>query len=275
MGRLKSMPLLERPNAKINYEVWGEGNTNTITLLNGFTRTLMDFRTMGRTLVNRGWRVIAIDNRGAGISETTGGFTLQDSADDVMAIWDQLTCQRSYLLGISYGGLLAMVTALRTPERVKGLVLVSTTGTWATLKIKTEAATPRRWDPDESFLKYFSPTFIAGHRVLVRSLAKEMAKAFQDPILLQKAQSQRNAMNGFDLSGQVGQLKMPVLILHGGEDKIVDIGAAGDLARQIPHAKFEVFEGAGHLLLAETPRRFYETVSTFCEGLEGTDFVSK
>jgi 3-oxoadipate enol-lactonase len=257
------MPILERPNAKINYEIWGEGDVPTITLLNGFTRTLKDLRAMGRFFVEHGWRVVALDNRGAGQTEITGGFTLQESADDVLAVWDVLGIKQSHVLGISYGGLLSMVLGLRAPTRVKSLTLVSTTAQWNNLKIKTDSGSSQRWDPDDSFLRYFSPSFVEGHKILVRSLSKEMAKAFQDPILMQGAQAQRAAMNGFDLSGQLAQLKMPVIIIHGSDDKVVDVGVAGDLASQIPHAKFEVFEECGHLLLAENPRRLYDAALGF------------
>ncbi len=262
------MPYLERNDSKVYYEVWGEGEGPNLTLVNGFTRGLTDFRALGHHLAAKGWKVIALDNRGSGKTEGPLSFTLKDSTDDIVALWTQLGVGKSHLLGISYGGLLAMNVAIAAQSRVSSLILVSTTARAHHLRLDAEPGAPTKVETEATLMRYFSPTFAKGHKILVRSLAKEMVKAFQDPEKLARAQAQRNAMGNFNVLPALGELKIPVMVIHGSDDRVVDIGAAGEIAQKIPHAKFEVFDGNGHLLLAETPKRLYEVVEHFCTELE-------
>jgi len=254
------MPILERQNAKINYEVWGEGSQEWITLVNGHSRTLNDFRSMGRFFVERGYRVLAMDNRGAGKTEFTGDFTLEDSSDDIVALWDAVGCPKSHLLGISYGGTLAITTALRAPTRLRSLTLVSTACAAEWVKLEPGAEEP---DLD----RYFSPKFMAEHKILVHSLAREMGKAFRDPSLRDGAKSQRKAMLGFNFVPHLEKIKVPTLVIHGDADGVVDVGAATVLAQGISGAQLQLFPDTGHLLLAESPRKMYEVVFQFCAGV--------
>ncbi len=93
------MPYLERDNAKIYYEVWGDSGP-WVTLVNGHTRTMRDFRAMGYYLNERGWRALAIDNRGSGRTESPLDFTIDMMADDIEALWNELDIDESHLLGI-------------------------------------------------------------------------------------------------------------------------------------------------------------------------------
>jgi len=257
------MPYLERNDTKVYYEVWGEGSGPWMTLLNGFTRGLTDFRSLGHHFTTLGWKVLALDNRGAGKTEGPLNFTLKDSVDDIQAVWTQVGCAKSHVLGISYGGLLAMHVAVAAQSNVASLSLVSTTARSQFLRLDAEGASNHH-ESEASLMRYFSPTFIKGHKILVRSLAKEMVKAFNEPEKLAKAQAQRNAMGTFNILPALSELRVPVLIVHGSDDRVVDIGAAGEIAQKVPHAKFEVLDGNGHLLLAEAPKRLYEIVEKFC-----------
>lgn len=250
-------------NTRIYYDTWGEGTGPWVTLVNGYSRSSSDFRAMARFLVERGFRVLTFDNRGSGKTETPLDFSLQDIVDDVFALWDSLKVTRSFILGISYGGVVSLNVAHRSPNRVSGLALVSTSATSRYVHAGEQLYNMPMETVEAELAKYFSPAFAEANRVLFKALVKETAKAFSDPESRERTRAQRRALNNFDFTAYLPALRMPVLVAHGTADQVIDPAAAEDFRQGIPQAKVELFPGVGHLLLAETPKRFYEVVAGF------------
>ncbi len=246
------MPFFASDNAELYYEIWGDGQGPWITLLNGLSRTSSDFKAMARFLNERNWRVLLLDNRGAGKTESPLGFTIDDSARDVVRLWDHLKIRSSALLGISYGGLLAMHVAVDAASRISRLILVSTSARSADIHRTQDISL------------YFSESFRDQHQIMIKAFVKEMEQAFVDPTRAGKAAAQRKAMEGVDITPQLGKIKVPTLVLHGSEDGIIPLSVGEKIAAAIPTAQMEAFEGVGHLLLAETPKRLYDRVWEFC-----------
>jgi 3-oxoadipate enol-lactonase len=248
------MPYLERKDSRIFYETWGDSG-EWITLVNGFSRTLDDFRPFARFLAGRGFRVASLDNRGAGrtICES---FLMADSVRDVAALWDHLSIKSSGLLGISYGGALSMAITIANPTRVSRLMLVSSSA-------DSKSIHPAESTDPESMKRYFSKKFLVGHEILVGALIKEMTKAFSDPQKMQSTRAQRKAMEGYNYDSELAQINIPVMILQGEEDLIVEPVCAMNLAEKIPGAQLELVPGVGHLFLVEAPKKLYEMAADF------------
>ena len=244
------MPFLKAENVDLYYETWGDPTKSAITLVNGFSRPLNDFRAMGRYLKDHGFFVISLDNRGAGQTKSPA-FTFEESALDLRRLWDNLRVRKSGLLGISYGGALAMAAATLFPERISRLALCSTAPKWEQVNIERD------------FLDYFSARFVQTHEILIKALRKELDGASGDAAQNAGALAQRSAMRGFDLTLAIAEIECPTLILHGDEDRIVDLSAAKLTHSLIPGAALELFEGVGHLFLAESPKKFYERITEF------------
>lgn len=260
------LPFLVRKNIDIYYETL-EGGSHWLTLVNGFTRSLTDFRAMGKELSRQGFSILSLDNRGAGSSTLDKPFSLREAEDDIVALWDHLKIPKSDLLGISFGGSLAMGVAARYPNRVRGLVLVSTAAT----ESEVHPGDPPSDKTPEAALQYLShylsKAFIDSHKVLVNSLAKDTAKALTDGALRVGARVQREAMRGFDRRGQLKSIHSPTLIVHGTEDRVTEFFSAKYLRAEIPGSELMPFEGAGHLLLAESPKRLYQVTADFLKTL--------
>ncbi len=260
------MPALNLPNAKINYEVWGNPTYGTITLLNGHTRPLTDFRILGRKLVDLGFQVLALDNRGAGETESASGFTLTDMAEDVQALWNHIGITKTQLLGISMGGFIALTLARLSPERVSKLFLVSTASHDA--KIVSDG---RSWNGGEAEVwaklsRYFSPAYAQKNHLVLQSMARQISKGVEEGKFLQGSQGQREALKGFDARGFLPSLQIPTHIIHGSEDVITPLACATELHGLIPQSELSVLEGAGHLLLAERPQEFFRVLSAALSG---------
>lgn len=264
------MPSWSAPGAEIHYELWGDETSRPwATLVNGHTRTLRDFRAMGNFLVERGFRVLALDNRGAGRTVTSAPFRLEDMVADVEGLWSHLGCRATHLLGISMGGMIAMRLAAKRPAGLQSLVLVSTTPHREATGDGDSLAGKSGEEIEERLLRYFSPDFATRQKLLIRSMVKDLSKAFSDEAIARGTQAQRAALEGFDARDEIPRIAVPTLVIHGSEDRILRVDRARELASLIPGASLEIFEGAGHLLLAEAARKLYTVAADFFEAVEG------
>src|SRR5581483_4027387 len=107
----------------------GQAGQPPLVLLHGFTATsALNWVTVFGPLA-RSFRVLAIDHRGHGRGirpNPLRGFRLEDCADDVIALADELGLERVIPVGYSMGGPIAQLTWRRHPSRVAGLVLCAT-----------------------------------------------------------------------------------------------------------------------------------------------------
>ena len=253
---------LETSTARINYETHGmEGSW--VTLVNGHTRSLRDFKMFTKKLVLSGFRVLLIDNRGAGDSQANFPFTLEDMAQDVIDIWDELNIDRSSLLGISMGGMISQIAASEQAQRVTSLVLISTS---ADNKYLSDIANEEWGTTLESIEKklsyYFEQDFYIKNKLLVKSMAKVMLKKQEDGFD-EGAYLQRQAISQSTLDGIQNNIKCPVLIMHGESDNIIGVEAAKDLGKLIEDSTVEVYKKIGHLLIAEAPQQTYTNSINF------------
>ena len=119
------MPHCGVVGARIHYEVDGEGEP--LVLIAGTAFDLSFWEDLVPAL--RGFRVLRVDNRGAGLSEAPDeALSIGCMADDVAAVMDTVGMPSAHVYGASMGGLIAQELAIRHSERVLSLVLGST---WA------------------------------------------------------------------------------------------------------------------------------------------------
>jgi 3-oxoadipate enol-lactonase len=262
------MPFLERAAARIYYETYpanySDAGAGWVTLINGHARTSSDFRAFAKFLSEKGKSVLTLDNRGSGRT-TSPPFSFDDMLDDVVALWDSLHIARSHVLGISYGGVISQNLAALHPSRVQSLVLASTTAESRHLDEGRRLADLSMDQRQKELARYFGSQFAKQNAILFQSLVKQMAKSFDDPGLAQNARSQKAALNQFDFRERLSQIQCPCLILHGTDDRVIGVESARELHKYIASSTLELFDGVGHLFLAETPRRFYDTALAFFE----------
>ena len=119
------MPKVLCHNISIYYELKGEGEL--VLFISG---TGGDLRARPNTMdgpLPKSFQVLAYDQRGLGQSDKPEcDYTMADYADDAAALMDALAWQRAHVIGVSFGGMVALHLALRHPERVNKLVLCCT-----------------------------------------------------------------------------------------------------------------------------------------------------
>jgi pimeloyl-ACP methyl ester carboxylesterase len=186
-------------------------------------------------------------------------FTIADLAQDAASLLDELGVESAHVIGCSMGGMTAQELVLAHPERVRTLTLGCTT-----------AGGPEgtRTDPEvvqrlgelvlagrvgEAFKEGFrfnvSPEFAddEANVKIFREIAAELPAGLD--ILL----AQLQATAGHDTSARLGDVRNPTLIVHGTADRILPVGNAHHIARLLPDAQLEIFDGVGHLFWWERP----------------------
>ncbi len=130
LSRTSAMPAVRIVRANgIKLAVYEAGTGPAVLLLHGFPGLAFTWRHQIPALVEAGYRVIAPDLRGYGLSDTPAAVEDYDIAQltgDVVGVLDALGIEKAVLVGHDWGGLLAWQTALFQQERVAGIVSFNT-----------------------------------------------------------------------------------------------------------------------------------------------------
>jgi len=215
------------------------------------------------------FRLILIDLRGHGATPASpGGHSIDDLADDVVAVLDAIGIEAAHVVGFSMGGLVAQSLAVRHPGRVARLVLASTYAVMnpqARLFLDAVLDTyERSQDPAQMyrliFPWLFSVAFLAdpAHGALLAGSDADL-----DDQSLAAWRAAYLAQRRFDGRAQLGRIAAPALVIAGRDDRLVDLADARALADGVPGGELAVLAGAGHLVNVEQPDAFRASVETF------------
>jgi len=230
------------PTARVNdidlyYEVEGDGPP--LLLIPGLGLDVRAFRPVVDGLV-RHCRVVAFDPRGAGRSDKPDvPYSIELMADDAAGLLDALDLGSAHVLGLSMGGRVALDLALRHADRVRRLILASTsartlpsrpmTWRWFVMDVLPRLPLPRRIDPQPRYAHL----------------------------------RQRAASGAYDCSGRLGDIAAPTLILHGRRDRIVAYPLALELQRGIRGSELVTVDGGHFAFLTRERARLVEAVTAF------------
>jgi 3-oxoadipate enol-lactonase len=221
--------------------------------------------------VSREHRAIVFDNRGTGDSDRPRGlWSMDDLARDALAVLDAAGHESAHVIGASMGGMVAQHLALDHPERVRTLTLccthpggpVSGGPRWrlvASLALRPLLG-PGATFPIVAPLLYSERT----RRDRRDRLEEDVDIRWQDQTPAASALGQSAAIARHDTRARLGELRMPVLVLHGAEDALVPVKAAREMARRIPRAKLVLLPQTGHVVATDAEQ---ETASALLDFL--------
>lgn len=200
-------------------------------------------------LAQAGFQVIRFDNRDVGRSSRTPcPYDLRDMANDVAALIANYGSP-AVLTGRSMGGAIAQLVTLEHPELVAGLGLFFTYA-----KSVTSSVSPLRDAPYNSAGEFKQWHFqqinkIAGsqypwdHRQLTALVASCWRRGFS----WEGLERQRQAMERTrPWAKRLEEIKVPVSIVHGEEDRVIPVSAGKQLHRLIPQSRLHLVPGMGH-----------------------------
>lgn len=218
------------------------------------------------------FRTIAVDYRDTGDSDPVSEpYTIADLADDAAFVLDALDVQEVHIVGISLGGYVALQMAIRHPGRVKKLVLVSTSATFIPpspdmmAKIRQLQQDPHM-DTGERMQRMLAlvtaPGYFESHPQDWDSVA-EWARYV--PQSEESSMRQMQACLTYDLSGQLDQIQVSTLVIHGNLDPRVAVENARYLAEHITGARLLLYPNTGHLVIIERAEEFNQDVLAFLD----------
>jgi len=255
--------ILEEEDARLNYEVIGEGSP--VTLLHGFTQSGRSWREV-ISMMPAGRRWVVPDLRGHGATRVRPGapYTMEACTEDLVRLWDSLGIARSHLVGYSMGGRLALNVAATRPERILSLLTI---GAHAGLdeearegRRRGDEALAQRIETDglEAFVNYWSslPMFESLERRGPSFVAQVRAARMENHVA-GLAESLRGMGAGAmrPVWNELGRVKVPCTFVAGQLDHGY-AASARRLAESVPDGRVVIVQRAGHTVHQERPEAF-------------------
>ncbi len=218
--------------------------------------------------------VTAFDNRGAGRTPLPEGrLSATTMADDAAALLRTLEISSAHVAGFSMGSAITQELALRHPELVRSLVLVSTydrpdalfcsqLNFWRWLP---EVAPSERAFFEAFFTWVYTPRAQADGTV-GQIVEESLAFPHQQPV--EAYQAQVDVCLAHDTSDRLAEIAAPTLVLSGELDIILPPRFGRSVAAGIPNARFDVMAGEAHQPFQEVPVEFNARVETFWREVE-------
>jgi 3-oxoadipate enol-lactonase len=212
-------------------------------------------------------RCIPIDLRGFGDSAASPPYSMDQYADDVIAVLDTLQITRTVVVGLSLGGYIAFALWRRYRDRVRALVLADTRAIADT----TDAVARRRALVELAETQ--GSTAVANVQIagLVGKTTRDKRPDLYDSVHRMIAQAPVEGLIGGleamiarpDSTATLSTIDVPTLIVVGSEDVATPPRDARALHAAIPGSRIEILQQAGHLSNVERPAAFNTVVTEF------------
>ncbi len=254
---LPNLPLLEEPPAGRLVELPGRGETYvidipapypgapTVVLLHGLACTAALNWASTFTALSETARVVAFDLRWHGQGIDAPEYSLEDCADDVVAVLDELRIPSAIVAGYSLGGVVAQLVGHRHPTRVEGLVLCSTASTFQG-NLGERIFFPL-WDRfmramltrSHAHVQMVRRDRVGGDRAAGTSWAMTEFRA-TSPWAMSHAM---NAVGGFNSAPWIGEVRAPTAVVVTARDRAIPTRRQRQLAAELHDAA--VYEAPG------------------------------
>ena len=272
------------------YQTYGDPNDDPLLLVMGLGGPMIwwdpDFCAM---LAHAGFYVIRYDNRDTGRSTRVRGaratkgmlvkafagrpvkapYTLSDLGDDAFGLLDHLGIESAHIVGMSMGGMVAQTMALAHPTRVRSLTsIMSTTGRrsvgWQDPRLvprilrpapTTEAAYVQ--SNADFWLLISSPGYPRDRADLEKRARDTWERGYNPAGTLRQMVA---VLTQVDRTRALRGLKLPALVIHGMQDKMVHVSGGRATAHAIPGAELLLIHGMGHDLPPDLFPHFVESI---------------
>jgi 3-oxoadipate enol-lactonase len=244
------MPLVDLGDVRMHYHLHGCGEP--LLMINGFCGDLYSWK-RSIPLLDKKHQLIIFDNRGSGLTESSDGpFTMATLADDAASLIDALGLERTHVLGWSMGGNVAQELAIRHPQKVGALVLMSTytkepeRSRFAIEAMINSVKEGGSIDTFHQMMQAWCSTEATFRGK--ENPAPNHPKEASSPHSIGGFQRQKKALDAFCSKGRLQTIKAPTLVVHGLEDIMVPPAFGEEVAAGIAGARFITVEKAGHFL---------------------------
>jgi pimeloyl-ACP methyl ester carboxylesterase len=262
-------------NVQIYYEYFDHENPNAkvVVLIHGFLSSTISFRQVLPFLMKE-YKVIALDLPGFGQSEKSKSFIykLSNYGQLIIDFLDKLNIQNVILIGHSMGGQICMHAAKKAPRRIEKLILL---GCCSYVKRASRSLIACSYLPlftwgmrswiQKKDVKQNLLSVLHDSKLVTQELIDGYSKPISETAFIDSLIRLLRHREGDMSSEELKDIKQPVLMLWGNEDKVIPVKNGYRLKHDLPNAELIVYKNCGHLLMEEKPQEISNEIVNFIE----------
>lgn len=164
--------------------------------------------------------------------------------------------------GHSLGAAIALLWALTVPEEIRALILI---GAGSRLRVAPHLLETLRADYEQGLEGLIGQWFAPRAPDRLKQKSRTLLRAVNPEMLL----AELEAAEAFDVTADVGRIRVPSLLLCGADDQVTTAALSRDLHERMPGSYLVTIAGAGHMVMLERPRATNAAIRAFLARLEG------
>jgi len=264
------MPYTSTSDIRIHYQREGKGCK--VLYLCGVGGDLRSKPNVFDSYLAGSFDILTFDQRGTGMTDKPDAtYTMEQYAQDAETVMDAVDWGSAHVVGVSFGGMVAQELALRSPERVRSLVLCCTTAGGAggssypihELSGLSPAERSRKLLAigDNRYNEAWQAAHVEETERMLKEAAANASPFLKEPGGITGITRQMEARSHHDTYDRLPSIRIPVLVCGGKYDGQASPEAVRNLHSQIAAAELRFFEG-GHRFLSQDPEA-YEVIAGF------------
>ncbi|EOR21183.1 hypothetical protein A500_14353 [Clostridium sartagoforme AAU1] len=245
-------------------ESFGDINNPTILLIMGATASMIwweeDFC---KRLSNQGFHIIRYDNRDTGKSITYEyghpEYNFDDLADDAIQVLDAYKVDKAHIIGMSMGGIITQIIALKHPGRILTISLIMTSNFDSSLPRKDSKVTEslgelkiKNWQSKDEVIEYLmkkSKVLIGTKYIFDEKRIRRLNEEEFDRASNLQSRENHGFIRGWgSYLSRIDEINAPTLVIHGTKDPIIPYEHGVHLSGIIPNSVLVTLDGTGHEL---------------------------
>ena len=264
-------------NIKLHYRQWGAGNSERVLLIHGFAGSTFSWRYTAPALAAEGYRVVAVDLPGFGLSERSLNFT--PGADKrAELLWDLLESLEPasdwHLVGHSMGGGVVTAMALQKPEQIKSISMAAGAVPGSD---RGRSSWVFHYPPLQRTVRHLATRVFLTEENVQNTLASAYGRipeesefeGYYRPLLIEDTDAALVEMlktNEKNLLNEIGSLGVPVLLIWGEKDAWVQLEEGYKLDSLFFDSELVIMPDEGHCPMETRPKEFNKILFDFLDG---------
>ncbi|PIF46677.1 pimeloyl-ACP methyl ester carboxylesterase [Chryseobacterium sp. 52] len=250
------MPIITVNDKQVHIQELNKGAGQTVVLIHGMFSNLSIYYFNIAPILAQHYHVVMYDLKSHGMSERfTDGYDLESMSSDLLALMDFLHLKKVHLAGYSFGGLIALKTALKAPERISQLVVIEAPDP------QDEKARGIIDEYSKEFLEHYVANFTDTTKVQMGKRQMEKNHRMYE-FLFEKTSIKADMIREKHFLSEISlsEFGIPTLLLYGAESNCKPTGRW--LSEQIHSSELELIPG-DHNIPIQEPVQIAETIVQF------------
>lgn len=273
------MSILNYKGRNIYYDVQGEGLP--ILILNGIMMSTKSWEPFVESLSEHNM-LIRLDFIDQGQSDKLENsvYNQEIQVDIVDTLLSHLKLDQINLVGISYGGEVAIQYAAKYPSKVRRLILFNTTAytsPWLAETGKMWNAIGRTRNGQAYYQAtipvIYSPSFYDNNLDWMKKREAVLLPLFSNPVFLDAMERLTNSAEQYDARASLKDITAKTLIVGSDEDYLTPLNNQKLLHKEITNSEFVIIPGAGHASMYEKPLTFISLILGFVNAKQETFII--